>query len=137
MHSRQLNYLNSNNSLVENQYDFRDKHSTFMALLQLVDDISTELDQKTILQEYLQIFSRHLIRSTIPCYQRNFSIMAYEVWLWTGSLVICYLSHRHQYANINDIDSSMLPVKWGSASSILYINDIVKIVAAGNIHNVS
>ena len=46
MYSRRPNYLNSNNILVENQYGFRHKHSTFMALLQLVDDISSELDQK-------------------------------------------------------------------------------------------
>ena len=53
MYSRLLNYLNTNNILVENQYVFRDKHSTFMALLQLGDEISSELDQKTIQYEYL------------------------------------------------------------------------------------
>ena len=46
MYNRLYNYLNSNNILVENQYGFLDKHSTFMALHQLVDDISSELDKK-------------------------------------------------------------------------------------------
>ena len=48
MYSRLFNYLNSNNLLVENQYRHRDKQSTFIALLQLVDDISSELDKYII-----------------------------------------------------------------------------------------
>ena len=46
MYNQLFNYLNSNNILVEHQYGFRDEHSMFMALLQLIDDISCELDQK-------------------------------------------------------------------------------------------
>ena len=34
-----------NNIISQNQYGFREKHSTFMALLKLVDDISQELDK--------------------------------------------------------------------------------------------
>ena len=37
-------YLNSNDILIKNQYGLRDKHSIYMVLLQLVDDISHELD---------------------------------------------------------------------------------------------
>ena len=39
-----LNFLNTNDILVTNQYGFREKRSTYVALLQLVDDISSELD---------------------------------------------------------------------------------------------
>ena len=44
MYNRLLTYLND--ILVQNQYGFRAKHSTYMALLQLADDISNELDLK-------------------------------------------------------------------------------------------
>ena len=44
LYNRLLTYLNFNDILVKNQYGFRDKHSTYMALLQLADDISNELD---------------------------------------------------------------------------------------------
>ena len=46
MYHRVLNFLNTNDSVVKNQYGFREKRSTYMALLQLVDDVSSELDIK-------------------------------------------------------------------------------------------
>ena len=44
MYSRLLNYLTLNNILVENQFGFRQGHSTYMAL-KLVNDITEELDK--------------------------------------------------------------------------------------------
>ena len=46
MYNRLAEFLDINNILVQNQYGFRQKQSTFMALLKLVDDISEELDKK-------------------------------------------------------------------------------------------
>ena len=43
MHKR-LNYLTRSKILVENQFGFRQGHSTYMALLKLVNDIIEELD---------------------------------------------------------------------------------------------
>ena len=47
MYNRLLNYINSNNILTHNQYGFREKHATYMALLNLVDDISNEINNKS------------------------------------------------------------------------------------------
>ena len=44
MYNRLLDYLNKNYILCHNQYGFREKHSTYMALLNMIDDISNELN---------------------------------------------------------------------------------------------
>ena len=49
MYNRLLKYLTQKSILVQNQYGFREKHSTYMALLNLVDDISDQLDKKKLL----------------------------------------------------------------------------------------
>ena len=46
MYIRVLNFLNKNIVLKKQQYGFREKHSTSMALLKLVDQITDELDNK-------------------------------------------------------------------------------------------
>ena len=45
MYNRLLKYLTLNKILVENQFGFRQRHSTYMALLKLVNDITEELDK--------------------------------------------------------------------------------------------
>ena len=45
MYNRLVNYLTLNKILVENQFDFRQGHSTYMTLLKLVNDITEELDK--------------------------------------------------------------------------------------------
>ena len=44
MYNRLLKYLTLNKILVENKFGFRQGHSTYMALLKLVNDITEELD---------------------------------------------------------------------------------------------
>ena len=45
MYNRLHNYLTLNKILVENQFGFRQGHSTYMSLLKLVNDITSELDK--------------------------------------------------------------------------------------------
>ena len=40
MYKRLLDFLNKNDILVNNQFEFREKHSTYMAILDLVDKIA-------------------------------------------------------------------------------------------------
>ena len=40
MYKRVLDFLNKNEILVNNQFGFREKHSTYMVILDLVDKIS-------------------------------------------------------------------------------------------------
>mgnify|MGYP003416941264 CR=1 FL=1 len=46
MYNRLLNYLETNNLLTDKQYGFRGNHSTYMAIIELIDKISEDLDNK-------------------------------------------------------------------------------------------
>jgi hypothetical protein len=46
MHKRLLAYLNSYSILTDRQFGFREKYSTYMAMLNLVDQISGALESK-------------------------------------------------------------------------------------------
>ena len=46
MYNRLINYLDVNNIIVDNQYGFRKEHSTYMALLKMINDITNELENK-------------------------------------------------------------------------------------------
>ena len=47
MSNRLLDYLNAIDILVPNQFSFREKYSTYLAILKLVDDISEQLNNKS------------------------------------------------------------------------------------------
>ena len=49
MYNRLLSYLNVNNILIDNQYGFREDHSTSMVLVQMVDKVTNELDNNNYL----------------------------------------------------------------------------------------
>ena len=46
MYNHLINYLDANKIIVDNQYGFRKEHSTYMALLKMINDITNELEKK-------------------------------------------------------------------------------------------
>ena len=46
MFERTIQFLNKYSILVDNQYGFRQNHSTYMALLETIDRVSDALDKK-------------------------------------------------------------------------------------------
>ena len=46
MYNRLNNYLDANKIIVDNRYGFRKEHSTYMALLKMINDITNELENK-------------------------------------------------------------------------------------------
>ena len=46
MFERTINFLNKYNILFDNQYGFRQNHSTYMVLLETIDRVSDALDKK-------------------------------------------------------------------------------------------
>ena len=49
MNNHQTNYLDANKILVDNQCGVRKEHSTYMALLKMINDITNELENKNFL----------------------------------------------------------------------------------------
>ena len=46
MYNRLNNYLDANKIIVDNEYGFRKEHSTYMAVLKMINDITNELENK-------------------------------------------------------------------------------------------
>ena len=111
MYNRLLTYLNFNDILVKNQSGFCDKHSTYMALLQLTDDISNELDLKNnsigIFIDLSNAFD------TIDQALLIKKLLYYGIRGIALDWFVNYLTNRKQYVHKNDIDSEHLIIKCG------------------------
>ena len=117
--------------LVENQFGFRQGHSTYMALLKLVNDITEELDKGNcsigifidMSKAFDTVNHKLLLRKMV-----HYSIRG-NTLLWFTS----YLSYRTQYVSHNHTNSETLPITCGVSQDsilstllfILFINDIV------------
>ena len=53
MYNRLLKFLNDNNILINNQYGFHEGHSMYMVVLRMVNDITTQMDNKTLQWEFV------------------------------------------------------------------------------------
>ena len=47
-----MQFVDKHKILSDNQYGFREKHSTYMALINMIDQISSEMDNKKILSVF-------------------------------------------------------------------------------------
>ena len=131
MYNKLHDYLNKYDILCHNKYGYRENHSTYMALLNMSDDISNELnnnnhsigvfidisiafdtiDQSLVLKQ----LEHYGIRGTSP------------YWF------ISYLTNIFQYVSIGGNNSSYLQIKRGmhqgsilvSLLFFVYINDII------------
>ena len=98
MYNRLLNYLTLNKILVENQIGFRQGHSTYMALLKLVNDITEELDENNysieifidLSKAFDTVYHKLLLRK-----MEHYDIRG-NALLWFTS----YLSNRTQYVSL-------------------------------------
>jgi exonuclease III len=131
VYKRTMDFINKHNILYNNQYGFRQKHSTFMALLETVDQISEALDNKEttvgVFVDLSKAFDTvdHTILLRKLCHYGIRGI----VLDWFSS----YISNRLQYVSINNSKSKMLPISCGVPQGsilgpllfLIYVNDMV------------
>ena len=99
-----LEYFTPNNLLVDNQYGFRENHSTELAALEFINRIKLEMDRKNPSSIFLDLSKTFdtLNHDILLTKLRYYGIQAI-VLNWFQS----YLTKRSQYVQYNDTSSSI------------------------------
>lgn len=128
--NRVTSYLEENNILFKGQYGFRKRHSTYMALLDMYDKISTAIDRHEyavgIFIDLSKAFDT-LDHSILLKKLQHYGIRGITL-SWFNS----YLCNRKQYVYLNGVSSTMQLTQCGVPQGsilgpllfILYVNDI-------------
>ena len=101
-------FIDKNKLLSDSQYGFRLNRSTSLAILELVEEISTALDKKIILFAFSSIKKKAFdtIDHTLRCKKIEHLGIGGIVNDWLKS----YLSNRKQYVELIKIQSELLKV---------------------------
>lgn len=129
--NRCINYINDNNLLNEKQFGFRPNHSTYMAIIELVDKVANAVDKnETTIGIFLDLSKAFdTINHEILLYKLEHYGFRGIVLQWFKS----YLKNRKQFVRYQMHDSDKKVIKCGVPQGsilgpllfILYINDIV------------
>ena len=138
MHYRITAFLNEHNILSDSQFGFRKKHSTSLALIHLMNMLSTSIDngKPTIgvfldLSKAFDTLDHNILVSKLECYGIRGLCLD-----WIKS----YLTNRKQFVQFNDSASTEQIITCGVPQGsilgplffILYINDFPKIFELAN-----
>lgn len=130
VYKRLLKYLEKHNILYIRQYGFRQKHSTYMALLDVIDKITQSLDNKEYafgifidLSKAFDTIDHNILLDKL----HHYGIRGNQN-LWFKN----YLNNRKQFTQVNGCSSSHDTIKCGVPQGsilgpllfLLYVNDI-------------
>ena len=133
MYSRLYTFLAEHNVISKKQYGFKENYSTYMAIIDLVDKISNNIDIKKhgigIFLDLSKAFD------TIDHQILLRKLQRYGVRGIACDWFKSYLENRVQYVSYNTKDSDYMKIMcsvpqgsiFGQLLFILYINDIVKV----------
>ena len=133
MYNRLIDFIEKHHLLYQFQFGFRKNHSTFMALVILLEKITEALDNSQfgicILIDFRKAFDT--VEHNILLEKLNHYGIRGNALQWFN----CYLSNRYQYVNYNNTSSDMKLITCGVPQGsilgpllfLLYINDIASV----------
>ena len=132
-HNRLMSFINDKQILNNSQFGFRKNMSTALAIIELVEEITTAIDEgKTTVGVFIDL------KKAFDTVDHNILVKKLEHYGIRGlakDWVCSYLESRRQYVCINDSNSDCLDVKCGvpqgsilgPALFILYVNDMCNV----------
>ena len=130
MYSRLIEYLETYKILINNQFGFRKYHSSYMALMLLMDDLISSLEKEDIVIGVFLDFSKAFdtVNHDILLNKLEHYGIRGNALCWFQS----YLTDRKQYVTYNGATSTAKTIKFGVPQGsilgpllfLIYINDL-------------
>ena len=130
IHKRFYNFLTKYNAFYKFQFGFREKHSTTLALIEIIDQIRSAIENKNVVCGIFADLSKAF--DTVDHGILLNKLNHYGIRGIANNLIKSYLSNRKQYVQIGDIKSSLLNINCGVPQGsvlgpllfLIYVNDI-------------